>query len=100
LRQRPRFGNETAREIDAAAISDRALQFGLVDVQDDPVRDSMKLQFRAEFFNVLNHPNFSNPLSNIGTAHSRQYSCGSRSGWRFSQTIVNYHSNFTHSKFP
>ena len=27
-----------------------------------------KLQFRAEFFNALNHANFANPVSNIGTA--------------------------------
>ena len=34
-----------------------------------PVRESVKLQFRGEFFNAMNNPNFSNPVSNIGTAN-------------------------------
>ena len=32
-----------------------------------PIRESVKLQFRAEFFNTFNNPNFSNPVANIGT---------------------------------
>ena len=30
--------------------------------KDTPVTENVKLQLRAEFFNVFNHPNFSNPL--------------------------------------
>jgi hypothetical protein len=36
--------------------------FDLSLVKDTPVGEHLKMQFRADFFNVLNHPNFSSPL--------------------------------------
>jgi hypothetical protein len=31
-----------------------------------PVRESVNLQFRSEFFNILNHPNFAQPNASLG----------------------------------
>ncbi|HEY1525941.1 MAG TPA: TonB-dependent receptor [Candidatus Angelobacter sp.] len=43
-----------------------ALQWDLATHRDFPIRDSVKLQFRAEMFNVLNHPNFGQPNGLFG----------------------------------
>jgi hypothetical protein len=33
-----------------------------------PFAESRSLEFRAEFFNAFNHPNFANPISNLNAA--------------------------------
>jgi len=30
-----------------------------------PLAESRNFEFRAEFFNLFNHPNFANPISNL-----------------------------------
>jgi hypothetical protein len=40
-------------------------QWDLAVHRDVPIRDTIKLQFRAEMFNVLNHPNFAPPVGDL-----------------------------------
>lgn len=43
-----------------------ATQWDLAVHRDFPIHERLKLQFRAEMFNVLNHPNFGQPQPAIG----------------------------------
>lgn len=42
-----------------------AWQWDLAIHREFPIRESLKLQFRAEIFNILNHPNFGPPISDL-----------------------------------
>lgn len=42
-----------------------AVQWDFAVHRDFPIHDLLKLQFRAEMFNVLNHPNFAQPIGDI-----------------------------------
>jgi hypothetical protein len=42
-----------------------AVQWDFAVHRDFPIRESLKLQFRAEMFNLLNHPNFANPVADL-----------------------------------
>jgi hypothetical protein len=42
-----------------------AVQWDAAIHRDFPIHESLKLQFRAEMFNILNHPNFAQPISDI-----------------------------------
>ncbi len=52
------LGRNALRGFDAA-------QWDFAIHRDFPIRESLKLQFRAEMFNVLNHPNFAPPIGDL-----------------------------------
>jgi len=37
-----------------------------------PFTESKRMEFRGEFFNILNHPTFSNPSSSINSSSGGQ----------------------------
>ena len=43
-----------------------AVQWDMGIHRDFPIRESLHLQFRAEAFNIVNHPNFGSPLGSFG----------------------------------
>jgi carboxypeptidase family protein/TonB-dependent receptor-like protein len=43
-----------------------AFQWDLAASRTFVLRETLRLQLRAEFFNVLNHPNFANPVATLG----------------------------------
>jgi hypothetical protein len=53
-----------------------ATQWDFAVHRDFPLRESLKLQFRAEMFNVLNHPNFGPPGGSFLSAPNGGPCCG------------------------
>jgi len=52
------FGNEGRTSLRGPSFK----QWDLALYKDTPLTERLHLQLRAEFFNILNHPNFSNPF--------------------------------------
>jgi hypothetical protein len=44
----------------------KAVDFSLF--KDTSITEGRMVQFRAEFFNIANHPNFNNPIRTLGPA--------------------------------
>ena len=53
-----------------------------------PLREGMKLQFRSEFFNVLNRVNLGNPNMTLGSSMGRITSAGSARVLQFALKVL------------
>ena len=53
-----------------------------------PLREGTKLQFRSEFFNVLNRVNLGNPNTTLGSSMGRVTSAGSARVLQFALKVV------------
>jgi len=59
-----RFGNAGRNTIRGPSLEN--FDFSLF--KNFKIREQIKLQFRGEFFNVFNHPNFGQPATQVGAA--------------------------------
>ena len=58
------LGNSNRRFFHGPGI----INFNTALVKNTPITEEISTQFRAEFFNVFNHPQFENPGGNISSA--------------------------------
>jgi hypothetical protein len=59
-----RFGNAGRNTVRGPSLSN--FDFSLF--KNFKIREQVKLQFRGEFFNVFNHPNYGQPATQVGAA--------------------------------
>jgi hypothetical protein len=64
----PRFGNSGKNILYGPGIQ----QWDVSVIKRNPLTEKLNLEFRAEFFNLFNHPNFGSPGSTIGTSTAGQ----------------------------
>lgn len=67
--QAPRLGNTGRNSIIGPGISN----FDLSLIKNSKIRERFNLQFRAEFFNVLNHPNFQVPDRTVAQLFNQSF---------------------------
>ena len=56
------FGDAGRNSLNGPGFADLDLAF----IKDTPITERVNLQFRAEIFNLLNHPNFAVPTNTVG----------------------------------
>jgi hypothetical protein len=66
---------------------DRFLQLNVAFLRDFPIAERMRLQFRAEFFNIFNHPVFSTPGATSGNGLASYSTVNIASGSQVAQTL-------------
>jgi hypothetical protein len=68
-------------------IGERFMQLNAGLLREFPITERMKVQFRAEFFNLFNHPVFSTPGSTSGNGLAAFSTINTSSGSQVSQTL-------------
>jgi len=64
----PRFGNSGKNILYGPGIQ----QWDVSLIKRNPITEKLNLEFRAEFFNLFNHPNFGTPGTTIGSSTAGQ----------------------------
>jgi hypothetical protein len=80
------FGN-AGRDI-ITAPGNATANVGLFKSFPVPLREGMRIQFRSEFFNVLNRVNLGNPNTTVGSSNGRITSAGSARVLQFALKLL------------
>jgi Carboxypeptidase regulatory-like domain len=74
------------------------LELDLAARRDFRLTEHLNLQVRADAYNFINHPNFGNPLSNMGTC-AQGVTCAPVYGWGTSQALENQSLTATNASY-
>ena len=72
------FGNES--RVDSTLRADGLKDWDMALVKNTPVREGISIQFRAEYFNVFNHPQYGAPVNSLGNANFGKIVANTASG--------------------
>ncbi len=72
------FGNES--RVDATVRADAKRNWDMTLSKSTAIKEGLSLQFRAEYFNVFNHPQYGSPNTAVGASNFGQLSANTGNG--------------------